>query len=130
MTEGYSLILPLLTATFVAQWVADSVGDKPIYDALLERDLERTSKEPASPGTVLLELDVLPEAPFAGRRVADLGLPRGLLFVAIERRGSSHVPTGETKLEVWDRLSVAVAPEAAKALGILREGLGIDDAET
>jgi len=127
MTEGYSLILPLLTATFVAQWVADGVGDKPIYDALLERDLAKTAHLAASEGTVLLELDVHPEAPFVGKRVADLGLPRGLLFVAIERRGSSLVPTAETTLEEGDRLSVAVAPAAASALGHLREGLGLDE---
>ncbi len=126
MTEGYALILPLLTATFVAQWVADWLGEPPIYDSLLERDLARGGEAPPPEGSILLELDVLPGAPYTERRVADLGLPRGLLFVAVERRGSSRVPTGETRLAAGDRLSVAVAPEAAGALGDLRIGLGID----
>ena len=41
MTNGYSLILPLLTACLCAYGTADALGDMPIYEALLERDLAR-----------------------------------------------------------------------------------------
>jgi Trk K+ transport system NAD-binding subunit len=74
----------------------------------------------------MLELDVLPGAVFAGRQVAEIGLPPGLLIVAIERRGLDHVATGSTLLQVGDRLAVAVAPEAVEALGALRAGLGLE----
>ncbi len=45
MTNGYSLILPLLTACLCAYGVADLLGDLPIYEALLERDLEKEVDE-------------------------------------------------------------------------------------
>jgi len=41
MTNGYSLVLPLLTACLCAYGTADALRDLPIYEALLERDLER-----------------------------------------------------------------------------------------
>lgn len=41
MTNGYTLILPLLTACLCAYGTADVLRDLPIYEALLERDLER-----------------------------------------------------------------------------------------
>ncbi len=126
MTESYSLMLPLLVASFAAQWVADLLREPPIYDALLQRELRTTTETQQPDGALMLELDVHRGAPFAGRKVAELGLPRGVLFVALERRGVDLVVTGETQLTVGDHLAVAVSPEAADALGLLRIGLGID----
>jgi CIC family chloride channel protein len=126
MTESYSLMLPLLVASFSAQWMADLLRDPPIYDALLERELRGSSEAHRPVGALMLELDVLPGAVFAGRQVAEIGLPPGLLIVAIERRGLDHVATGSTLLQVGDRLAVAVAPEAVEALGALRAGLGLE----
>lgn len=126
MTESYTLMLPLLAASFAAQWVADRLGEPPIYDSLLKRELHRPEATEAPAETLMLELDVLPEALFAGRRVADLGLPQGCLIVALERRGSHHVVTGESVLRAGDRLHVVLAPNAASAIGILRAGVGLE----
>jgi CIC family chloride channel protein len=41
MTGNDSLVLPLLVASLTAYGVADFLGDRPIYEALLERDLLR-----------------------------------------------------------------------------------------
>lgn len=126
MTETYKLMLPLLAASFAAQWIADRLGEPPIYDSLLERELRRNPAGEVNEGAVLVELDVLPDAPFSDRRVADLGLPPGCLLVTLDRRGRSLVVTGETRLRAGDRLQVLIAPEAGEAVGILREGLGIE----
>jgi len=40
MTNGYSLVLPLATACLCAYGTADALRNLPIYEALLERDLE------------------------------------------------------------------------------------------
>ncbi|MGE0639043.1 MAG: H(+)/Cl(-) exchange transporter ClcA [Thermoanaerobaculia bacterium] len=128
MTESYTLMLPLLAASFAAQWTADRLGDPPIYDSLLERELHREKKTEALDGALMLELDLLPEAPFVGRRVSDLGLPQGCLIVTLERRHHHVVVTGDTELRAGDRLHVVVAPEAADAVGLLRVGVGVDGA--
>lgn len=123
MTEGYSLMLPLLAATFVGQWTADLAGDRPIYEALLERELARSAPaEPERPESILHEIDVHPGAPFDGRRVADLGLPRGCLIVALERRGEHLVASGDTVLAAGDRLTVVISSDAEDALAALLRG--------
>jgi len=126
MTESYTLMLPLLVASFTAQWVADRLGEPPIYDSLLKRELQRSGAIEVPGEALMLEIDVLPDAPFAGCRVADLGLPQGCLIVALERRGSHRVVTGESVLRVGDRLQVTLAPAAAGAIGMLRAGVGLE----
>lgn len=127
MTESYSLMLPLLVASFAAQWTADLLREPPVYDALLERELARSSTHEPE-GAVMLELDVLPGAAFAGRRVGEIGLRPGILIVALERHGTDLVVTANTQLRTGDRLAVIVAPEAAAWIGDLRVGLGLDGA--
>ncbi|GMU67286.1 MAG: sodium:proton antiporter [Acidobacteriota bacterium] len=125
MTEGYSLMLPLLAATFVGQWTADLAGDRPIYEALLGRELDRSvPSEAVPPESILHEVDVHPGAPFDGRRVADLGLPRGCLIIGVERRGDHLVATGETVLAAGDRLTVVISSDAGEALAALLAGTG------
>ena len=41
MTGNYSLVLPLVVACLTSYGVADFLGDLPVYEALLERDLLR-----------------------------------------------------------------------------------------
>jgi chloride channel protein, CIC family len=41
MTANSVLLLPMLAACFAAFVVAEAVGNKPIYDSLLERELRR-----------------------------------------------------------------------------------------
>src|SRR5205085_1154648 len=57
MTSSYPLMLPLLAACFVAYAVADLLHDRPIYEALLERDLLRGQARTVDSGeTRLVEL--------------------------------------------------------------------------
>lgn len=41
MTGAYSVVLPLIIASLVAYWVAEALGSKPIYESLLEREIEK-----------------------------------------------------------------------------------------
>ncbi len=45
MTNGYSLILPLLVAVMSAYGAADWMGDLPIYEALIEREMKRETRD-------------------------------------------------------------------------------------
>jgi CIC family chloride channel protein len=42
MTGNYELILPLFVACFASLLIADALNDLPIYEALLERDLNKS----------------------------------------------------------------------------------------
>ena len=122
MTGNYSLVLPLLAACLTAYGVADFLRDRPVYEALLERDLLRSQERPALTGTLLLELTVAPGAPFDGERVRDLGLPPGCVLVTLRRNREERVPTAESRLHAGDRVTAVVAPEAGEAVMRLRRG--------
>lgn len=124
MTGNYNLMLPLLIACFCAYIVADALGDAPIYEALLRRDLTRAQEKPQLQQNLLLELTVAPGAPFDGKRLGDLKLPAGCVVVTIERADELLVASPDLELEAGDRFNAIISPEAAHAAVTLREGAG------
>jgi chloride channel protein, CIC family len=123
MTNNYEQMLPLLVACLSAYAVADLLSDLPIYEALLERDLLRSQDNPQLEGSLLLELTVQPGAPFDGKRVHELGLPPGCVLVALRHGIRDQVPMPDTRLEAGDHLTAVVAPQAARAVALLHEGV-------
>lgn len=123
MTGNYSLMLPLLVACFCAYGVADLLGDRPIYEALLEHDLLRNQESPEIESTLLLELSVQPGSPFENRAVGDLGLPVGCLIIAIRHGLRDEVATRDSVLRAGDRITAVISPQAASAAALLREGV-------
>lgn len=123
MTSSYPLMLPLLAACFIAYAVADMLHDRPIYEALLERDLLRGQPRPAGEEQAkIVEVLVEAGAPFDGRRVADLGLPPGCLLITVQRDERDEVPSRDTVLRAGDRLTAVVAPSAVGGIETLRHG--------
>jgi CIC family chloride channel protein len=123
MTSSYPLMLPLLAACFLAYALADLLHDRPIYEALLERDLLRGQAVPAEERrATVVEVLVEEGARYDGLRVADLGLPPGCLLVSIQRDDRDEVPSRDTVLRAGDRLTAVVAPTAAGCVEQLRHG--------
>ena len=122
MTGNYGQMLPLLVTCFVSYIVAEGWGQPSIYESLLERDLRRGGAHPEVSGPVMLELEVEPGSPFAGRRVKDLGLPPGCILVLCRNSHREWVPTATTLLEPHTRLSAVIAPDAPGGADALRRG--------
>ena len=61
--------------------------------------------------TELLEFVIEPGSPMVGRAVRQLGLPRGVLVVSIQRDGHTVVPRGDTVLRAGDLVLVLAYPE-------------------
>jgi trk system potassium uptake protein TrkA len=62
----------------------------------------------------LVEVDLPPNAPVAGHKLADLRLPQGSLLVAVMRSGRLIIPDGRTQLLGGDRL-IAVSQSDREA---------------
>jgi CIC family chloride channel protein len=122
MTNSYEQMLPLLVACFAAYAVADFIMDRPIYEALLERDLAQDEQPPNLEAPVVLEYTVQKGARLVGKLVDDLALPAGCVLLSLYRRLAELVPTTTTRLEAGDRLTVVITPQATAALRALREG--------
>jgi len=122
MTGNYSLVLPLLAASLTSYGIADFAGDRPIYEALLERDLLRSQASPAVGRTVVLDFTILPGAPFDGVTVGELGLPDGCILILVRRGTTEEVPSAGFRLAARDQITAVVSPGAAGAIARLREG--------
>jgi CIC family chloride channel protein len=122
MTNSYDQMLPLLVACFAAYAVADFLMDRPIYEALLERDLAHETGLPRLEGPVILEFTVHKGARFASKKVHEVVLPEGCVLLTLHRGLSELAPTADTRLEAGDRLTVVITPQAAEAWHVLREG--------
>jgi CIC family chloride channel protein len=122
MTGNYSQMLPLLVSCFCAYAVAEFLKDLPIYEALLERDLQRGSEIPVLSEPAVVEFTVQPGAKFAGRQISTLGLPPGCILVRCSDGKREWVPKANTRLEPHMHITVVIAPDATNGIEILREG--------
>jgi CIC family chloride channel protein len=122
MTGNYDQMLPLLVTCFCAYAVAELVGELPVYEALLQRDLMRGEPDASLHGPMVLEFEIEQGAAFSGRRIRDLGLPAGCIIVRCRDGAREWVATAETRLDPHMRITAVVAPEAAPGIDILREG--------
>ncbi|MFI5386377.1 MAG: chloride channel protein, partial [Fimbriimonadales bacterium] len=109
MTAEYGLLYALLVAAFAASLTAEALRDKPIYEALMERDLRmRGAEVHPEEEPLLLELLVEPHSAMDGKKVKNLGLPAGAIVATLER-GSRHlVPSGNTTLAAGDMITVMI----------------------
>jgi cell volume regulation protein A len=73
----------------------------------------------------IMEATVPPGSPLVGRSLLDLGLPRGVLVVQVQRDDTPIVPSGSTVLQAEDHLLVLATPDALPALEELAERAGV-----
>jgi len=126
MTGGYDLLFPICIACLGAYLIAEGLRDHPIYDALLEADLERTGHGEARIAPRTMYIGVQIGSDVAGKTVATAGLPRGCLIIAVERSGTTLLPTAKTVLLAGDHLSIlAPGDQPAAPLEVVRLCTGL-----
>jgi len=58
----------------------------------------------------IIEMEVAPGAPAAGRRLADIELPDGSLIISVLRGGSGFVPKSDSVVEAGDEVLLVLDP--------------------
>ena len=120
MTGDFHQLLPLITASLFAMVVAERMGTGPIYEALLEADINRRQPNiPAHREPVLLEFVVQEGSEMDGKAIKELPLPSRCLFVTIARQGNDLLPNGDTVLHRGDHVT-AVLSGAGAAEAVVR----------
>jgi len=79
-------------------------------------DARRGHGAPGLANTRIVEVHVPAGSKVIGRRLSELGLPRGALVVTIARHGEFVVPNGESTLAEQDSLLVLADHEAARSI--------------
>jgi CIC family chloride channel protein len=122
MTGNYSQMLPLLVACFCAYIVAEILKDLPIYEALLERDLQTGDNFSPIRQPAIVEFLVEPGSSFVGRTISSLGLPPGCILIRCSDGKREWVPKANTRLEAHMHLTAVISPEASDGLTRLHDG--------
>jgi trk system potassium uptake protein TrkA len=94
-------ILPAVSATdLILRLIEHEV---PKYGLVHLLDLEEEQLE-------IIEMEVSPDAPAAGKRVIDIDLPDGSLIISVLREGGGIVPKGDTVIEAGDEVLLVLDP--------------------
>jgi trk/ktr system potassium uptake protein len=64
----------------------------------------------------IIELEVTPDAPVVGERVADIALPEGSLIISVLRENGGFVPTADTVIEAGDGVLLVLDPGLERAV--------------
>jgi CIC family chloride channel protein len=110
MTGDYNQLLPVLTGAMMAYMVAEHLGIRPIYEALLAADVSRSQPDiPAHRAPVLLEFVVEEDSAMDGKAIKDIPLPERCLFVTVTRNGDEMLPGGGTELRSGDHVTAVLS---------------------
>lgn len=98
--------------------IDETVSSTRVLMSIIEQELPMGGFLPLMPLTgshlEIIEAEISPTSPAAGKAVRSLGLPTGSLIGAIVRRGQLVVSAGDATLEPGDRV-IVFAPTAAES---------------
>ena len=116
------IFAPLLVACFCAYIVAEILKDLPIYEVLLERDLQKGDNLSPLREPTIVEFHVEPGASFVGKTISTLGLPPGCILIRCSDGKREWVPKANTRLEPHMKFTAVISPEASDGLARLHDG--------
>lgn len=100
----------------MARIMLQSCGVSTIETEAIVIDARRGPQESVAGRTRMVEIHVPASSPVVGRKLADLGLPRGALIVTISRGGEFVVPSGQTEILAEDALLVLADADMARTI--------------
>jgi CIC family chloride channel protein len=122
MTGDYEQMLPLLISCFFAYIVAEGLKNLPIYETLLERDLQKGGHHTSHAQPLVMDFTVQRGSSFDGQRISSLGLPTGCILVRCFDGKREWVPHANTRLAAHMKISAVIAPQATDGVAILKRG--------
>ncbi len=111
-------MLPVAACSFIALLLSDLLKIQPIYEALLERFVEKNENkiEMEEKGGIR-EFPVEIGSKICGKRISEISWPQGLLIVGIRRGEKEFIPKGNTMILTGDYLVVLTSQGHDQAVG-------------
>lgn len=107
MTGSLMHLLPVAACSFIALFLSDIFKVTPIYEALLDRIVEKNEKTIKNEKLGgLVEIPVELGSAVAGRTLKEVDWPKGILVVGIHRGDKDIIPQGNTTISPGDYLIV------------------------
>lgn len=111
MTAKQEQLFSLCIVCMVSYLVAETLRDRPIYEALFEYDLRRRGFGEARSEPTQLVVSIQSGSSLDGRTLRGSGLPRGCLVVEIERAGRTLLPSADMSLVSGDLVTIVTSSE-------------------
>lgn len=108
MTGTFKHLLPVAITVTVAYLVSDMLNNKPIYESLLERLLERLNIKfnPGIKKKEIFDFEVKIGSELEGKYIKDVKWPKDSLVITIFRGAEEIIPNGEVQIQVGDVLEI------------------------
>jgi chloride channel protein, CIC family len=109
MTGNQEQLFALILACLISYLIAENARSAPVYDALLDLDLEKDTGIPAEgkPEPFLFLITVGSHSIMDGALIRDLKLPPNTVFISVRRSGDELIATGNLELMAGDHVLVA-----------------------
>lgn len=105
-------LVGLVLATLIAYVIPTVLGDKGIYDRILDKLIENHSEIDYDKTKSQLEEYVVPfNCKYIGEKVWDLPLPKSAMVVSIVRNGDTIIPNEDLTLKPTDEVFIIVSSE-------------------
>lgn len=113
MTGTFKHLLPVAITVTVAYLVSDMLNNKPIYESLLEKLLERMNIKfnTGVKKKEIFDFEVKIGSELDGKLIKDVKWPEGSLIITIFRGAEEIIPNGEVKIQAGDVLEVIFSKE-------------------
>lgn len=114
MTGSFNHMLSLIVISMAAFLVVDAMKISPIYEALLDRSLNKNKhslKHINNENRIVLEVTVQIGSKLDGKYIKDIDWPKDALLVSIKRGENEIVPVGDTCLFPGDFIYIMVYSE-------------------
>ncbi len=109
MTGSFNHLLSLAIVSIISYIVADILGSKPVYEALLERILQNQGEKISignNKNKAILEFPVCIGSKLDGKKIKEIKWPSRCLLVAVKRGEEEIIPKGDTIIYPGDYLIV------------------------
>jgi cell volume regulation protein A len=118
----FAVLVSVLLQGMSISWVARRLG---VNAERLQPDPPHTYVPDVRLSSRMLDAVVPPGSTLVGRTILDLGLPRGVLVVQIQRDDAPLIPSGGTVLQGGDHLLLLATPDALPTLEALTVQHGV-----
>lgn len=117
MTGSFTHLLPIAMISLISYIVADTMNSKPVYEALLERILNKnnSSFEGEDKTKIVIEIPVCVGSTLEGKKIKDITWPDKCLIVGIRRGEKEFIPKGNTAIYLGDYLVILTSEDTASA---------------
>lgn len=120
MTGSFTHLLPVAMISLISYVVADIMNSKPIYEALLERILNKGQcsfqGEEEEENKIVMEIPVCIGSALDGKKIKEITWPSKFLIVGIKRGEKELIPKGTTTICSSDYLIVLTNEDNASNL--------------